>query len=300
LSIGEDEGGAKGRSDQMPLRHGGSMSRIAWWVGILSLVLSCIFTLSGIQPAEASSSSYPPFPNNVLAVPPACTHPTSIPAVPVGQVQMIEQEVTAFVGDHFEGLGQCGYGLLVLTLTPGSETTAQRARAKFGPSIQIMVGLTVWNGHPGRSPRCGTLASPSLAPAGYSATLDLRSRRIEVGGNLKVAAVRNTSTESVRVLTSSVEAVITKLGTGRVVGVYSGGIAGEGLSLLLSPGQSQTLGVVGGTASCDGGIGSALPPGRYNAVAEVSGVGVDGPAGPGDKPPPTVFTQFVRIQIVPR
>jgi len=153
--------------------------------------LGC-FTFGTVQPVEAASSSYPPIPSTIAAVPPACTNPTGIPAVAPGQVPTIEQEITALVVGHFQGLGQCGHGLLVLTLTPGSESTAQKVRAEFGPSVQIMVGLTVWNGHPGRSPRCGTLPFPSLVPAKYSATLELRSRRIKVGGNLQgVVAFRN-------------------------------------------------------------------------------------------------------------
>jgi hypothetical protein len=52
---------------------------------------------------------------------------------------------------------------------------------------------------------------------------------------------------------------------------------------------------VGGSARCDGGTGSALPQGRYDAVAEVSGPSIDGIGPP---LPPTAFTQFQPIRIV--
>ncbi len=154
---------------------------------------------------------------------------------------------------------------------------------------------------PGRSPLCGTLARATRTPAGYSATLKLRSRRIKVAGNLRgIMVLRDTGAKSVRVLTGSpIEVVITKRGTRRVVGVYGAGIAGVALAPLLKPGETTNVGIVGGTARCDGGISSALPPGRYDAVAEVSGVGVDGPGEPGHSPP-TYFTDFVPIQIVNR
>jgi hypothetical protein len=121
---------------------------------------------------------------------------------------------------------------------------------------------------------------------------------IKVGADLQGhVAFRNTSaTQNVRVLTDSpIQVVVTKPGTRRVVGVFTGGIAGTAAAPLLVPGQSQNVAIVGGTGRCDGGIGSALPAGRYDAVAEVSGVAMDGPDGPGGQPPPTYFTTFVPI-----
>lgn len=51
--------------------------------------------------------------------------------------------------------------------------------------------------------------------------------------------------------------------------MYSGGIAGTGYGVPLDPGQSHHVSVIGGTARCDGGIGSALPAGRYQLLAVV-------------------------------
>jgi hypothetical protein len=269
--------------------------------GVLALVGA---GMAGGQAWYASSPGYPPIERTVPAAQEPCTFaPPSIPPppVPANQVQAIEKEVMALVGKHFDGIGQCVHHLLVLMLTPGSEVLAQKVRAKFGPSVQIMVGWTVWNGHPGRSATCGTLAAPTAAPAGYSTALDLRSRVIKDGADLQGhVTFHNPSTQSVTVLTEQpIEVVITRPGTRRVVGVYTSGIAGTAASALLVPGQSDNIDIVGGTGRCDGGIGSALPPGRYDAVAEVSGVAIDGPEGGiGGGPPPTYLTPFVPIQIV--
>jgi hypothetical protein len=65
------------------------------------------------------------------------------------------------------------------------------------------------------------------------------------------------------------QAVVVRPGTTHVVGVYSGGIAGTGYGPRLAPGRSSSVDVIGGTARCDGGYGSALPPGRYQVVALV-------------------------------
>jgi hypothetical protein len=257
--------------------------------------------IAGRQATAATSSSYPPIARAIPATQQPCTFVASTPPVPIGQIQTIEKEIGAFAGKNLIGEGQCAHGLLVVMLTPGSEALAQKVRADFGPSVQIMVGWTVWNGHPGRSATCGVLAGPTATPAGYSSILQLRSRVLKIGADLAghVELHDTSATQSVRVLTESpIEIVVTKPGTRRVVGVYTGAIAGTAAAPLLEPGQSQNVAVVGGTGRCDGGIGSALPPGRYDAVAEVSGVAIDGLDGPGGQPPPTYFTPFVPIQIV--
>jgi hypothetical protein len=264
-----------------------------------ALALACV-AIAGGHATAATSSSYPPIARTVPAAQQPCPFATSIPPVPAGQIQAIEMEVTAFAGKRLIGVGQCAHGLLVVMLTPGNEALAQKVRADFGPSVQIMVGWTVWNGHPGRSATCGTLAAPAATPADYSSVLQLRSRVIKIGADLTghVAFRDKSATQSVRVLTENpIEVVVTKPGTRRVVGVFTGAIAGTADARLLVPGQSQNVAVVGGTGRCDGGIGSALPPGRYDAVAEVSGVAIDGQDGPAGQPP-TYFTPFVPIQIV--
>jgi hypothetical protein len=257
--------------------------------------------IAGGQATAATSSSYPPIARPAPAAQQPCPFATAIPPVPAGQIQAIEKEVAAFAGKHLVGVGQCAHGLLVVMLTPGTEALAKRVRAHFGPSVQIMVGWTVWNGRPGRSATCGTLAAPTSTPPGYSLVLHLRSRVIKIGADMTGhVAFRDTSaTQSVRVLSESpIEVVVTKPGTRRVVGVLTGAIAGTAAAPLLIPGETQNVAVVGGTGRCDGGIGSALPPGRYDAVAEVSGVAIDGHDGPGGQPPPTYFTPLVPIKIV--
>jgi hypothetical protein len=137
--------------------------------------------IAGGQATAAGSSSYPPIARPVPAAQQPCTFATSIPP---GQIQPIEKEVAAFAGKRLIGVGQCAHGLLVVMLTPGSEALAQKVRADFGPSVRIMVGWTVWNGHPGRSATCGILAAPTATPAGYSSVLQLSTRVIKIGADL--------------------------------------------------------------------------------------------------------------------
>jgi hypothetical protein len=251
------------------------------------------------QPAAASANSYPPVPRSTTIVPPACTK--SSPGTPIvaGKIAAQEKAITAFVGAHFQALGPCGSGLFSLTLTPGSEAVAKKVRIRFGPSVQIQIGMTLWNGRPGRSPRCGALPPTSTVPAGYSAKLVLQSTRVRSGANLKgFVKFKDTTSSAVRIDPGDpIEMVVTKPGTRRVVGVFSGAIGGVGYTRLLTPGQLASVDAIGGTARCDGGLGSALPPGRYDAVAEVSGPGVNG-SQQGASPPPVYDTSFEPFNVV--
>lgn len=260
-----------------------------------------ITAMTGVSAGAASSNTYPPIERAAPPIASPCTSPSSSPPLPPAELRAIEKRITAFVGHHLTSIGQCGNGIIELALAPGSEDLAKKVRAHFGPTIQIDIGLSVWDGRPGPSPTCGDLPKPSSEVAGYSIALDLGSRNVISGANLKGhVALRDTDKAPVRLLTTNpIEVVITKPGTRRVVGLYAGFIAGTAYVPLLIPGQTRAIPIVGGTARCDGGIGSALPPGHYDAVAEVSGVGVDGPGGGLDgKPPPTYFTPFVPIEIV--
>ena len=65
-------------------------------------------------------------------------------------------------------------------------------------------------------------------------------------------------------------------GTSTVVGTYSGGTNLMGFSATLRPGESDSYGVIFGTASCDARVGYGLAPGNYEAVVPV----VVGPSSP--------------------
>lgn len=236
---------------------------------------------------SASSSQYPG--------PCLSSTQTSIAPVAPGQVPVVENAVRALVGARFEGIGQCAHGLLFLMLTPGSEDAAQRVRARFGPSVQIMVGFTVWDGKPGRSPRCPALPTDAQPQRDITATLHLDATKVASGSNLEGHIVfRDVGTSPVRVLTvQPISVELVEPGTHRVVGSYAGAIAGTGYAPLLAPGQTQTVAIVGGTARCDGGIGSAAPPGSYDAVGLVSGPGVTGAAPPGN-----TLTNLLPVRIV--
>ena len=253
------------------------------------LALAADWTCIAAAPSGAATAP------SLGQTPAACSAASASIITPVSPPRLVqtEDEVRMLAGARFAGIGPCGRDLLLLTLTPGSEATARRVRDRFGLSVQIMVGLTVWNGKPGRSPRCPPLPADAAVPHGYSATVDLASPVVVSGQDLRGhVVVRNTGTRALRVVTGQpIELELVAPGTRRVVGTYAGGIAGTGYAPFLAPGQSQAIPIAAGTARCDGGVGSALPPGRYEAVGLLSGPTVTGSG-------PDLLTSFAPVRVV--
>jgi hypothetical protein len=196
-------------------------------------------------------------------------------------------------GSEFQSLGQCGTSVLWLTLNPGAEKVAQRVRAKYGAAVQITIGFSTWNGTAARSPNCGDLLAATPLPEGLSLSLHLKSHKVDYGGDFSGSIkVHESGPGSFEMDTGQpLTAVITKPGSNRIVGEYSGGIAGTGYGPRIEPGQGYSIDVVGGTARCDGGRGSALPAGHYDAVVQV---------GPEASNHPVFLTLPVPIQVLAR
>jgi hypothetical protein len=113
--------------------------------------------------------------------------------------------------------------------------------------------------------------SPSL-PVGLHLVLQLKHNSVRSGAAFSATVI--VDEHGPRSFTmdtgQSLVAVVVRSGTLQVVGVYSGGIAGTGYILHLTPGKSRTIPTFGGTARCDGGLGSALPPGTYQVIVRVA------------------------------
>jgi hypothetical protein len=219
-------------------------------------------------PITGATATYPPIPRSVAGAR-GC-----LGLAPVGlssdQAQAIIKAVMALAGDRgrLQEIGPCTGGPVTVALAPGQERLAHEIWTRYGGDVSLLVGLTAYHGSPGRSPRCGVLEPPSPLPAGLHLALRLRSTTVSSGSDVSGnVVVTNVGPTPYLVDTGQpLEAVVVRAGTRRVVGVYSGGIGGTGYGRRLAPGQSGKVPVIGGTARCDGGIGSALPPGRYQVL----------------------------------
>jgi hypothetical protein len=240
------------------------------------------------QALPASAQSYPPLPTPKVAVP-TCLSATTGSTLPQAEVQSTAAAIRVTAGSHFQGIAPCSSGRIIVWLTPGSEGLAKQVQAKYGPAVTISVGLTTWKGHAGRSPRCGSLPSWTAPPRGLSLSLHLKADTVRSGdvatGNVEIT---NRGTAPFFMDTGQpLQAVIVRPGSHQIVGAYTGGIAGTGYGMRLTKGQHENVPTFVGTARCDGGLGSALPPGKYQAVVLVMD---ETGKGPRYLTPPTALT----------
>ena len=195
------------------------------------------------------------------------------------QTGQLQQAITALTGPTLPGnngklvmLGVCPGGRVVVGLAPGLEKLAHTLWVRYGGDVSLTVGLTSYDGSPGRSPLCGVVPPSDPIPTGLHLALHLPSGSVRSGATFNGNAVVSESGPGSFAMDTGqpIQAVVVVPGTRRVVGVYSGGIAGTGYLVRVGPGQSETIPVSGGTTRCDGGVGSALPPGNYQVIVQVA------------------------------
>jgi len=182
------------------------------------------------------------------------------------------------VDDAMYGIG-FGDRSIDVDLFPGHEPLAASLERRFGDAVTIGMGTTRYCGGPGRSGRCADAQGAATLPPGLDLALTLEHDAVDrndpgARGSLNVR-YDGPGTFAVDA-GQPIVAYLVKPGSRAVVGAFTGALAGTGLSLRLTAGQERTIGVVIGIARCDGGLGSALPPGTYAVRA---------PLGPDGGPP---------------
>jgi hypothetical protein len=218
-----------------------------------------------------ATSVYPPIPLSSSGMSEGCLGRKGT-GMTTEQAQLILAEVKKIAGKDLILLSACPNGPVLVGLSPGNEAIAHQIWTRYGAGVVISVGLTIYDGTPGRSPHCGTLEPSMSYPDGLRLALHLNSKSVQSGStfNANVVITETGSGTFFMDTGQPIQAVLVKKGGRQVVGVYSGGIGGTGYAKHLSTWESETIPVVGGTARCDGGTGSALPSGSYQVVAEVA------------------------------
>jgi hypothetical protein len=230
-----------------------------------------------VAPPAAGSSRVPYPPERTWPYSRGCIglgHPS--PRVTGGQMQQIADHLLAAERRDLQWLIPCPGGPLIVGLQPGREWLARQLGATYGSKLAISIGLTTWHGRPGRSPVCGSLSEPTALPKGLQLSLHFDHNAVVSGSSFHgTVLIKELGPGHFSMDTGQpVQAVIVRTGTRKVVGVYSAGIGGTGYRVNLARGQSRSVPVIGGTARCDGGTGSALPAGTYGVMAEISEEGV--------------------------
>lgn len=180
--------------------------------------------------------------------------------------------VTKIAGGELTYDSACPGGPVMVGLNPGDESIAHRISIRYSADVFISIGLTVYDGTPGHSPHCGALEPSMPTPDGLRFTLVLKSQSVRSGSTFTGSVVVSDSGPGTFFMDTGqpLQAVVVRKGTRQVVGVFSGAIGGTGYGRRLTAGQSESIGVIGGTARCDGGVGSALPPGGYQAIVQLA------------------------------
>jgi hypothetical protein len=161
-----------------------------------------------------------------------------------------------------------GASTVDVDLMAGHEALAARVAKIFGPKVSITVGLTSYCGGPGRSPVCSSMPVGNPLPSGLILDLVVDHRTIKTGdfGNATLV-VSEVGPGTFQMDTGQpLVAQVVRPGSRRVVGTYDAGVAGTGYGPKVNAGQDEMIPVVFGTARCDGGVGSALPTGRYDVI----------------------------------
>jgi len=180
-------------------------------------------------------------------------------------LERLRPDVESMIDGAFYSVGD-GLHTIDMDLFPGHEQLAAELERRFGDAVNIRMGTTRYCGGPGQSGRCADAQGATSLPRGLHLALTLENRTVSrsdpaAAGSLKV---RYDGPGTFDLGPGRpIVAHLVKPGTRTVIGTYTGGTFGTGLAVHLSAGQEQTIDVIIGIARCDGGIGSALPPGTY-------------------------------------
>ncbi len=222
----------------------------------------------------------------MVATPKPCSSVVAPGTYSESVLMSTRDKVAQAMNNQFLSVG-IGASTVEVGLMPGREALAARIAHTFGPMVSITVGLTSYCGGPGRSPKCSSMPVGDPLPSGLSLKLALDKRTITTGDFGKGSLVVTEEGPGIFQMDTGqpLVAQVVRPGTRRVVGTFAAGIAGTGYGPKIGPGHVARIPVVFGTARCDGGPGSAMPPGRYDVVVYMH------PEGPGVGPvlyPPAV------------
>ena len=180
---------------------------------------------------------------------------------------MTQDQVQQATMGQYISLG-LGGSTVEVGLMAGREVLAAQIAMMFGPKVSITVGLTSYCGGPGRSPVCSSVPVGDPLPSGLNLKLNVEERTIKTGdfGNATLVVSESGPGTFQMDTGQPLVAQLVRPGTRHVVGTYDAGVAGTGYGPRLEPGQVERIPIVFGTARCDGGVGSAVPAGRYDIV----------------------------------
>jgi hypothetical protein len=185
------------------------------------------------------------------------------------QLEAAMAEIVEMVDESFQSVGR-GAGVIHVNLRADGEAVAAQILGAYPELVEITVGMLPYPDPFAGDPSCGLGdSSPSGAPLVAEATLDVVPVHPgeDFGGNV---TIRNVGASAFDFQSGPTQtAVVYRLGATTPLGFYTGGMDSIGFGKRLAPGESVTLDVIGGTASCDPAIGYALPADAYEVRVRI-------------------------------
>jgi hypothetical protein len=252
----------------------GRVARARWrLVGTTLLSLAVVAGCANPRVSQGPSTTHPTanrhpgVPGPVYSAPKPCSSVVAPGTYSAAELMMTQDQVQQVTMGQYISLG-LGASTVEVGLMAGREALAGRLATMFGAKVSITVGLTSYCGKPGRSPVCSSMPGGDPVPSGLILDLVVDHRTIKTGsfGNATLV-VSEVGAGTFQMDTGQpLVAQIVQPGTRRVVGTYDAGVAGTGYGPKVGAGQDERIPVVFGTARCDGGLGSAMPTGRYDVI----------------------------------
>jgi hypothetical protein len=186
------------------------------------------------------------------------------------QLTKIRSEVGALAGGLANRLG-VGPGYVSVELRADGESLAATILERYGAAVRIKVGLFAYPA-PDLAPfDCGAWLTRPRGAGSLVAHVALRSSTVRSGRNFfGTVRIKNVGGESYDLTYSSLQSAgVFRPGTYELVGVYQGPGEGYEFRERLSPNESASASLLGGTASCDVSLGYSVAPGTYDVRAIV-------------------------------
>lgn len=211
---------------------------------------------------------------HAAALRPLVSRPDLLDVVPTRhsrkERQAIEDEIIAGLGANNNLIA---YGLggqtVIIGLPPGQEPQADALVARYGDVLDIEIGgrryVPEGCGDPTPPAMCKPLVGTDPAEAGLQLTLVADSPVLAAArpGRAHLIIKNIGGSRFSMDPGQPIAGWIVASATTRVIGENTYAVAGTGLLVDLAPGEERSVDVAFGAGRCDGGRGSAVPPGTY-------------------------------------
>ena len=179
-------------------------------------------------------------------------------------------EIIDMVGGTFQSVGR-GAGVIHVNLRADGDDVAANVVAAYGDLVEITVGLLPYPDRFAGLPLCGPEPGEATSEAPLTAAAELDSDVVASGADFRgKVTITNSGDVAYDFQSGPTQTAVVYLpGAATPSGFFTGGMDAIGFGATLARGESVTLDVVGGTASCDPSLGYALPPGSYEVRVQV-------------------------------